>query len=224
MRILIIEDEIPLGEGLATFFRRKGYEALWAPSGVEGLRLAAQSRPDLVVLDIMLPGMDGWEVCRRLRAASAVPIIMLTGKGAQEDVNTGLELGADDYVKKPFDFHELELRVAAVLRRAENGVSETALFDDGVLRVDLARRSVSARSQLIHLTPTEFRLLACLVRHRGRAVPHAELLREVWGPEYAQDTPNLQVYVRYLREKVEPDPARPQYVLTEWGVGYRFGG
>ncbi len=225
MLLLIIEDDITLSRLLASHLQSLGYTALTAASGPEGLRLAQEAKPDLVILDVMMPTMDGWEVCRRLRAASDVPILMLTAKGAQEDVIQGLELGADDYIKKPFDLRELELRIEAILRRGGSARGdETGVYDDGVLRIDLERRFVTRQGQPVHLTPTEFRLLAYLLRRRGRVVPHVELLTEVWGPEYAEDTANLSVYVRYLREKLEEVPGEPRYICTEWGVGYRFGG
>jgi DNA-binding response OmpR family regulator len=225
LRLLIIEDDTTLNRLLAGHLRSLGYEVHAALGGLEGIRMASQAKPDLVVLDIMMPGMDGWEVCRRLRGSSDIPILMLTAKGAQEDVIQGLELGADDYLKKPFDLRELELRIEAILRRrggAEGDVKGGALYDDGTLRVDLDRRVVTRQGQSVHLTPTEFRLLSYMMRQGGRVVPHEELLTEVWGPEYSQDTANLSVYVRYLREKLESIPGEPRYICTEWGVGYRF--
>jgi two-component system, OmpR family, KDP operon response regulator KdpE len=148
---------------------------------------------------------------------------MLTAKGDQDDINRGLQLGADDYVTKPFDLKELELRIEALLRRTKGSQSTSqAVYADETLVVDLARRLVLRRGQPVHLTPTEFRLLSYLVRHRERTVPHAELLREVWGPQYAEDTANLSVYIRYLREKIEDAPGAPSHIVTEWGIGYRF--
>ncbi len=180
-------------------------------------------RPDLVLLDVMMPGMDGWEVIKRLRGTSDVPVLFLTGKGAAEDVVQGLKLGADDYIKKPVSLEELGLRVAAVLRRARKEEAPLEFFDDGYLRVDVARRLVTLKGEPIKLTPTEFRLLSYLVRHRNRAVPRQELLTEVWGPAYAEDVSNLQVYIRYLREKLGDTGDPPRYIQTTWGVGYRFG-
>jgi len=224
LKLLIIEDDITLNRLLAGHLQSLGYEVLSASGGAEGLELAEKAKPALVILDIMMPGMDGWQVCRRLRTTSTVPILMLTAKGAQEDVLQGLELGADDYLKKPFDLRELELRIEAILRRSGAGAmrDQKNVFDDGILRIDLERRQVVRRGQAVHLTPTEFRLLSYLMRQRGRVVPHQELLTEVWGPEYVQDTANLSVYVRYLREKLEIVPGEPRYICTEWGVGYRF--
>ena len=153
---------------------------------------------------------------------------MLTARGTQEDVIQGLSTGADDYVKKPFDLRELELRIEAVLRRSQSGAGDAAddsnVFDDGWLMIELDRRVVLRGGQPVHLTPTEFRLLSYLVRRRGSPIPHQELLREVWGPGYSEETANLAVYIRYLREKLEATPANPRYICTEWGTGYRFSG
>jgi two-component system KDP operon response regulator KdpE len=223
LKLLIIEDDVTLNRLLASHLQSLGYEVHSAEGGLEGIKLAEETKPDLLILDIMMPGTDGWEVCRRIRRTSDVPILMLTAKGAQEDVIEGLELGADDYLKKPFDLRELELRLEAILRRSGGtGADKRAAYDDGNLRVDLDRRLVTLHGQPVHLTPTEFRLLSYLMRQRNRVVPHAELLTEVWGPEYVQDTANLSVYVRYLREKLEAVPSEPRYICTEWGVGYRF--
>ena len=174
-----------------------------------------------------MPGMDGWEVCRRLRETSDTPVIMLTARGTQDDVIQGLSTGADDYIKKPFDLRELELRIDAVLRRSQARAAGDAdaagtMFDDGWLVIDPDRRVVLRGGMPVHLTPTEFRLLIYLVERRDRPIPHNELLREVWGPAYVDETANLAVYIRYLREKVEETPANPRYICTEWGMGYRF--
>jgi two-component system KDP operon response regulator KdpE len=223
-KILIVDDNLQLRSMLKSYLVQEGFSIETASNGKEALFVARYEKPDLVILDIMMPGMDGWEVCRRLRSTSPVPILMLTAKGAQEDVIQGLELGADDYLKKPFDLRELELRIAAILRRSEGAPGDPgSVYDDGTLQVDLERRLVVRHGQRVHLTPTEFRLLSCLLRHRGRVVPHEELLTEVWGPEYIQETANLSVYVRYLREKLEAVPGDPRYIFTEWGVGYQFG-
>lgn len=223
MKLLIIEDDQVLNRLLTEHLQNVGYDVLSANGGVEGLELMQNNGPDLVLLDIMMPGMDGWQTCQRLREVSDVPVLILTAKGAEEDVIKGFQLGADDYIKKPFNLQELELRVEAVLRRSANRRSDdTSDYDDGVLQIDLDRRLVVRRGDPVHLTPTEFRLLSYLVRHRDRVVPHSELLSEVWGPRYVDDTASLSVYVRYLREKLEDNPATPRYIATEWGVGYRF--
>jgi DNA-binding response OmpR family regulator len=224
LKVLIIEDDLTLNRLLTGHLRSLGYEVHSATGGSDGISMAEETKPDLVVLDVMMPVVDGWQVCRRLRSTSAVPILMLTAKGTQEDVIQGLELGADDYLKKPFDLRELELRIEAILRRSGAATEDQReVFDDGNLRVDLEHRLVARQGKAVHLTPTEYRLLSYLIQQGGRVVPHEELLKEVWGPEYMQDTANLSVYVRYLREKLESVPGEPRYIKTEWGVGYRFG-
>ena len=227
MKLLIIEDDTTLSQTLAASLSYHGHEVRTAADGVAGLQAAADWTPDLVILDVMMPGMDGWEVCRRLRETSDTPVIMLTARGTQDDVIQGLSTGADDYIKKPFDLRELELRIDAVLRRSQaraagDADAASTLFDDGWLVIDPDRRVVLRGGMPVHLTPTEFRLLIYLVQRRGRPIPHNELLREVWGPAYVDETANLAVYIRYLREKVEETPANPRYICTEWGMGYRF--
>lgn len=225
MKILIVDDDPIFCGLLGRFLAGRGYEAVTAAGGEEALRLLPEQAPDAVILDVMMPGMDGWETMRQLRAAAAtVPVIFLTALGEQADVLAGLGLGADDYIKKPFDFEELALRLAAVLRRARLGAAAPAAYSDSYLRIDPERQTAFADGQPVHLTPTEYRLLSYLAARPGRPVSHRELLREVWGPGYEDDLPNLQVYVRYLREKLEPDPRQPRYLHTVRGVGYRFGG
>jgi two-component system KDP operon response regulator KdpE len=172
----------------------------------------------------MMPKMDGWEVLARLRTISDLPIIMLTAKDEQVDVVRGLNLGADDYVTKPFGIAELTARIAAALRRARLPVTsqKATTYADDYLTIDFARRRVLVEGKSVNLTPTEFRLLTCLVRRAGHVVPHKMLLAEVWGPEYIDETQYLKLYVRYLREKIERDPSNPEYILTEWGEGYYF--
>jgi DNA-binding response OmpR family regulator len=224
LKILIIEDDPTMNALLGGYLRTRGYDVVNAHGGSEGLVLAAAQKPDLVILDVMMPEVDGWQVMSRLRQVSSVPVIFVTARGTQEDVVRGLQLGADDYIKKPFDLPELELRVNAVLRRATKPPEPTSdVYDDGYLRVDLPRRNVQVRGRPIRLTPTEYRLLTYLLARRGRPVPHEELLREVWGPAYVQEQANLHVYVRYLREKIEENPKRPCYICTAWGIGYLFG-
>ncbi len=222
MKILIIEDDPTLRAAVVEFLQRHGYETLAAEGGQSGLRMAQERLPDLVVLDIMMPGMDGWEVCRQLRATSSVPILMLTARTAQDDIIRGLELGADDYVEKPCSLKELDLRIRAILRRGRGEADDAHIYDDGRLKIDLERHVVLCDGAPVHLTPTEFRLLGCLVQHRDRAVTHTELLAAAWGPEYIDDKASLSVYIRYLREKLEETPARPRYLHTVWGTGYRF--
>jgi two-component system KDP operon response regulator KdpE len=205
---------------------RKDYRVVAASSGRDGLQKAYQYRPDLVILDIMMPGMDGWEVCRRLRELSNVPIIMLTARSLKGDVVKGLEAGADDYLTKPFSAMELDARIQAVLRRSSGnngqGNSRSSFYSNGHLDIDFDRRIVKVRDERIDLTPTEFKLLSCLVRNEGRVLPHRYLLTEVWGPEYADEVDYVKLYIRYLRLKIEDDPSDPAYILTEWGIGYRF--
>jgi two-component system KDP operon response regulator KdpE len=224
MKVLVIEDDVALNRLLSLHLHALGYEVTSAQGGAEGLRLAGESAVDLVLLDVMMPDIDGWEVCQRLRAASDVPIILLTAKTLQQDIIRGLMLGADDYIKKPFNLHELDLRIEAVLRRsAGSHTGDDLIYDDGVLSIDVAAGEVLGRGQVIHLTPTEFRLLACLAAHHGQVMAHDTLMTEAWGPQYAGDTKMLSVYVRYLRQKLAQIPDSPSYIHTEWGVGYRFG-
>lgn len=222
-KILIVEDDQALIRMLARHLEGRGFEVLPATRGREALKLAFEHRPALVLLDIMMPGMDGWQTCARLRELSDVPIIMITAKAEESDLLKGFKLGADDYIRKPFSLKELEARIYAVLRRGEGGWEvEGDVYDDGTLRVDLERRQVFREGELIALTPTEYRLLECLVRNKGRVVPHEEVLERVWGPEYAGATDSLALYVRYLRKKLEGDPSDPHYILNRWGMGYWF--
>lgn len=222
-KLLVIEDDPTLNQLLTRNLERKGFEVLSATHGKQGLRLAYQNHPDLVILDVMMPEIDGWQVCERLREVSDVPIVLLTAKISQDDVMRGLQLGADDYVKKPFNLSELELRIKAILRRTSMEHRDyDPLYEDSTLRIHLERRQILRHGTAVHLTPTEFRLLSYLVRNRGHVVPREELLTEVWGPEYIDDTSCLSLYIRYLRAKLEEVPSNPQYIRTEWGVGYRF--
>jgi two-component system KDP operon response regulator KdpE len=193
---------------------RKDYLVVLASSGREGLQKAYQVRPELIILDIMMPGMDGWEVCRRLRELSGVPIIMLTARNMKGDV------------VKPVSAAELNARIQAVMRRSNTPDGKTSsrssFYSNGYLSVDFERRIVRARGQRVDLTPTEFKLLSCLIRNEGRVLPHRYLLTEVWGPEYADDLDYVKLYIRYLRLKIEDNPSDPTYILTEWGIGYRF--
>jgi two-component system KDP operon response regulator KdpE len=223
---LIIDDDRDLSVMLEAQLKRMNYHIVVASSGREGLQKAYQVRPDLIVLDIMMPGMDGFEVCRRLRELSNVPIIMLTARSMKGDIVRGLETGADDYLTKPFSSAELDARIQALLRRSGNGNgrsrSRSSFYSNGHLSIDFDRRFVTVRGERIDLTPTEFKLLSCLVRNEGRVLPHRYLLTEVWGPDYADEVDYVKLYIRYLRLKIEDDPSDPAYIQTEWGVGYRF--
>lgn len=222
-RILIIDDDPTLAEMIGMRLETHGYEVLSARLGKEGLRLAYEKHPDLIILDVMMPDMDGWETCRRLRDMSDVPIVMLTAKVEEEDVVRGFRLGADDYVKKPFSVQELEERVRAILKRSSSNERDPEMvYDDGILRIDLENQQVFRKGQPIHLTSTEMRLLASLVRRQGITVSHEDLLNEVWGPAYLDATAYLSLYIRYLREKLEEDPGEPIYIRTKWGAGYWF--
>lgn len=221
--ILIIDDDADLAKIVQINLEREGFKTVIASSGVEGLQKAYSSQPDLVILDIMMPGMDGWTTCRRLREISDVPIIMLTARGMESDIVKGLELGSDDYIVKPFGTKELLARIHALLRRADSSATKRPpIFSDGELTVDFAKRTVTVRGDQVDLTPTEFKLLSTFVQNEGRVLPHRFLLTQVWGPEYADEVNYLKLYVRYLRQKIEEDPSNPNYILTEWGVGYRF--
>lgn len=221
--ILIIDDDAALAKIVQINLEREGYRTVVASSGVEGLQKAYSNQPNLVILDIMMPGMDGWVTCRRLREISDVPIIMLTARGMEADVVKGLELGADDYIVKPFGTKVLLARIHALLRRTDaSATKKPPIYSDGELTVDFVKRVVMVRSERVDLTPTEFKLLSNFVQNEGRVLPHSYLLTQVWGPEYVDEVNYLKLYVRYLRQKIEKDPSSPDYILTEWGVGYRF--
>jgi len=200
------------------------YNIIEATRGEEGLRHAAVGQPDLVVLDLGLPDMDGLEVTRRLREWSAIPIIVVSARGKEQDKVVALDAGADDYLTKPFGVSELLARVRVALRHSSSANRESGdpTFTVGDLHVDLAARDVSVAGKTLHLTPNEFRLLSVLVKNAGKVITHRQLLREVWGPGSGEETHYLRVYMNQLRQKIEVDPARPQYLLTEAGVGYRL--
>jgi two-component system KDP operon response regulator KdpE len=213
---------------LKTQLELSNYGVVTAADGQEGLRKAYRTHPDLIILDIMMPDMDGWEVCRRLRELSTVPIIMLTARAMKADAVKGLETGADDYITKPFSAAELEARIQALLRRTRRYGSRRmphpSFYASGDLIVDFERRLVKVHGKRIDLSPTEYKLLTCLVRNEGRVLPHRYLLTEVWGPGFAEELDYVKLYVRYLRLKIEDDPTNPVHIQTEWGVGYRFNG
>ncbi|MCB9437696.1 MAG: response regulator transcription factor [Anaerolineales bacterium] len=222
-KILVIDDEDTTVQLISIALERKGFEVIKAYRAEDGLRKAYRTHPDLVLLDIMMPNMDGWEVCRRLRELSDVPIIFLTAKSEVRDVVKGLEMGADDYIVKPYDSDELVARIRAHLRRAPKpSVSEELVFDSGNFRINFLNREVWVNGKLVHLTPKEFKLLAVLVRNAGRVISRADLVKEAWGPEYIDATDSLKLYIHYLRQKVEVEAENPAYILTSRGVGYRF--
>ncbi len=222
-KILVIDDEEPTVQLIAMLLERRGFEVIKAFRAEEGLRKAYRFQPDLVLLDIMMPDMDGWEVCKRMREMSDVPIIFLTARGEIRDVVKGLEMGADDYVVKPYDNDELVARVKAHLRRSPRpNVSDELVFNGGDFRINFMNREVYVRNEIKHLTPKEFNLLGVLVRNAGRVVTRTELVTQAWGEEYSDAIDSLKLYVHYLRQKVEVNPNQPDYILTSRGVGYRF--
>lgn len=222
--ILAVDDEPHVLRLLKANLESSGYKVLTAKDGEEALETAARELPDLVILDLMLPRMDGYTVCRRLREFSAVPVIMLTARSAEVDLIHGFEVGADDYLTKPFSVTELLMRVQAVLRRSKWPEERVARqgFKAGPIQIDFAQHRVTVSGQEVKLTPTEYRLLAYLATHANRVITHRELLRAVWGPEYGEESEYLRVYMRYLRQKLEPDPSNPRYLLTQPGAGYMF--
>ncbi|MCC8251244.1 response regulator transcription factor [Saccharothrix luteola] len=223
-RVLVVDDDVTVRDVVRRYLELAGHEVELVGDGESALRRFAEREPDLVVLDLMLPGVDGLEVCRRLRVRSAVPVVMLTALGEEEDRIAGLQLGADDYVTKPFSPRELALRVTSVLRRSRVAASRAAsVLTDGGLRVDVGARSASLDGRELSLTTREFDLLVFFLTNRGAAFSRGELLSRVWGWEFG-DQSTVTVHVRRLREKVEVDSARPVRIATVWGVGYRYDG
>jgi len=224
--VVLIEDEPEIRRFLRASLTSHGYRLFEAVTGAEGLQEAQSRQPDIVVLDLGLPDVDGLEVIRRLRQWTGVPIIVLSARGQEQDKIAALDAGADDYVAKPFGVGELLARVRVSLRHAERTVREVgeAVFSSGDLEVNPSERRVLISGKDIHLTPIEYRLLATMVRHAGKVLTHRQLLREVWGPPYADQAHYLHVYMAQLRRKIEIDPARPRHLLTEPGIGYRLAG
>jgi two-component system, OmpR family, KDP operon response regulator KdpE len=222
--VLLIEDEAGLRHAVRLYLELEGYRVLTAATGEEGLTLAREDLPDVILLDVMLPGIDGFEVLRRLRRFSATPVLMLTAKGDESDVVKGLRAGADDYVRKPFGQAELVSRIQAVLRRTRPAGSddESRIVVDDYLTLDFVRHDVYAGGEKVQLRPTEYRLLYHLASSPGRVQTYEQLLAKVWGPEYRDEDNYVRLYVTYLRKKIEPDPSHPRYILTERGLGYRF--
>ena len=223
-RILVVDDEPRMIHFIRLNLEHDGFEVVEAPSGSIALESLRDRLPDLILLDVMMPDLDGFETLQMIREISSVPVIMLTAKGEEEDRVRGLELGADDYIPKPFSPREMVSRVKAVLRRTETPsapIHELIEVDDR-LKIDFDRREIWVDDALVKLRPTEFKLLYHLVSNAGWVVPHDQLLAKVWGYEYRDETHYLRLYINYLRQKLEKDPSDPQYILTERGVGYRF--
>jgi len=222
--VLLIEDEPQIRRFLHAALDGQGFRLIEAATGEEGLVAAATRQPEIIILDLGLPDMDGLDIIRRVREWSAIPIIILSARGQERDKIVALDAGADDYVAKPFGVGELLARMRVALRHTARGVGEPgeSKFSVGDLQVDLAQRQVTLAGQPVHLTPIEYRLLATLVRHAGKLLTHHQLLNEVWGPSHTEQAHYLRVYTAQLRRKLEADPTRPRYVLTEPGVGYRL--
>ncbi len=228
-RILLVEDEASISEPLAFLLEREGYRVQVVADGTEAVRVFPGSDADLVLLDLMLPGLPGTEVCRSIRARSRVPIIMLTAKDSEIDIVVGLELGADDYITKPYSTRELLARVRATLRRADldNDGPDEEYYEEGVLeehgvRLDTERHTVAVRGEEIAMPLREFELLELLMRHSGRVLTRGQLIDRVWGSDYYGDTKTLDVHIKRIRSRIEEDPKDPQLVTTVRGVGYRF--
>jgi len=223
-RILIVDDEERMVRFIRLNLEYDGFQVIEAFNGSQAINKIRSNLPDLVLLDVMLPDFDGFEVLRMIREVSTVPVIMLTAKGEEEDRVRGLEMGADDYITKPFSPRELVSRVRAVLRRTEmTGVSTHGLIEvDNRLKMDFGRHEVWLEGKLVKLRPTEYRLLYHLVKNAGWVLTHDQILTKVWGYEYRDEPHYVRLYINYLRQKLEQDPANPKYILTERGVGYRF--
>lgn len=228
IKVLIVEDDVEMNRLLELDLKRHGYEVTTAVNGLDGLRMFHEVRPNLVVLDVALPGMDGMTVCQRIRELSNVPILMMTAHAVtEEEMAEGLNLGADEYMIKPLRNLEFHARINALMRRAqlgdENG-GQNARYVDDYLLVDIDARRVTVNDQEIRLTPTEFKLLATFVRHKGQVLTFQQLLEQVWGYEYRTEHHYPRIYVSHLRRKIEEDPKNPVYIQNEYGVGYRFVG
>ncbi len=224
-RILIVDDEKTIVKGLRFSLEKEGYEITTAYDGEEALRVFKAEAPDLIVLDLMLPGLDGFEVCRAIRKESEVPIIMLTARGEDIDKILGLELGADDYMTKPFNPRELTARVKAIMRRSQTsvqGIANMQVISIRDMQIDLLQHKVKISDKNVDLTVKEFALLSLLASHPGQVFSREKLLEHVWGYDYYGDARTVDVHMRHLREKIEQDPSTPQLILTVWGAGYKF--
>ena len=222
--LLVIEDDARLVEALKLYLSNAGYEVITAANGLEGLQKTYSHRPALIILDVMMPKMDGWEACRRIREVSDVPIIMLTARGQESEKVKGLKLGADDYVAKPFSLRELEARVEAVLRRTRlpPPTEEAFLYANENLVIDSQGLEVSRGGKPVELTATERRLLFYLAENAGRILTHEQILERIWGPEYIDEVDYVKLYIWRLRQKIEEEPSQPRHILTERGIGYKF--
>jgi len=220
-RVLVIDDEVQIRRFLRISLEANGYEVYEVATGLEGISRAAQLRPDLIILDMGLPDIDGLEVLRRLREWTTTPTIILSVRDADDDKVAALDAGADDYLTKPFSLEELMARMRVAQRHADPG-QQSHLFKAGNVAVDLSRRLVTRNGEAVKLTPTEYALLRLLIQHAGRVLTHKQILREVWGPEYVEETHYLRVYFAQLRQKLEENPSLPTLILTEPGVGYRL--
>jgi two-component system KDP operon response regulator KdpE len=221
-RLLLIDDEAPFVRAMGVSLRALGYDVDAAPSGAAGLAKAATTAPDVIVLDLGLPDMDGLEVLNGLRAWTGVPVIVLSARDRDDAKVAALDGGADDYVTKPFSMDELLARIRAALRRRPGAVSEEPVVETDDFRIDMAAKEVMVNGEAVRLTPTEWNVLEVLVRNQGKLVSQRQLLKEVWGPQYETETEYLRVYLAALRRKLEPTPSQPRYFITEPGMGYRF--
>lgn len=226
-KILLVDDDELLCKSFQLILSDMGFDVDIALTGVEGLKKAYNLQPDVILLDVMMPDMDGWETCQRFKEMCDVPIIMLTAIDSQDNVIKGLDLGADDYIVKTVTAEELGARIRAVMRRASraniaSGKQKPIITLDDLV-IDFDKHEVTVKNERVDLSPTEFKLLSVLARHKGRVLPHDFLLTQVWGPEYIGEIDYLRLYISYLRRKLEADPSNPTLIYNEWGVGYRFG-
>ena len=235
-KILVVDDEISLQETLAYNLKKQGYDVQTTGDGTEALELAREMKPDLIILDVMLPGLDGFEICRILRKEMVTPVLMLTARDDEIDRVVGLEVGADDYMAKPFSMRELIARVKAMLRRVrlireevnqaegENGKPKPEIMEFGNLRIDMTRREITVDDKVVAFKPKEYELLTFLAQHQGQVLSREFILERVWGWDFIGDSRTVDVHVRWLREKIESDPANPRRIITVRGAGYRFEG
>jgi DNA-binding response OmpR family regulator len=222
-KILFIDDDPTLLDLLSQFLQETGFQVFTAANGALGLKMAYNERPDLVLLDVMMPGMDGWEICARLREMTQVPIVMVTAKSSEADKLRGFRLGVDDYVTKPFSFAELAARIQAVLGRANLPGKEDGYATHGNIKLDMKKYQAFVEERVVELTPTEFRLLEALVRRQGQVAGEKELIQEVWGDYRQEDASLVRRYILMLRKKIEKDPSNPSLLITVRGFGYRLG-